>query len=460
MYDYLGTFTRAQLLERNSFLRTQIYSLPEVIKTLTTQRDRLGILVETESSESFSITSETGGQSYRLMTTLERNFLAGVEISCLNNAGSNSRFPLRFDALTNNISHGDSVWRSSPKLIRVEDLQAANNIDMTSAEDAIPAQRSLNLMSEFRGVSKRAERMDAQTMKRQYRSLVLTDEIEAKEALLAKFEDEIAALEALLSNEVEVTGSDETTRMESDYPTAGIDLKTDLDSPWDTDRLLNLILPPVAEEGEDQDQVRGQILPANAGLAVLAGLTDESKAGSIAEFQAAFPQTKGIKSKPHLQLLANVYEYGYKTGVLHEFADSKYLIRNPTGTGGDESGLRFLAPNVLANLESLAKFMYTKYSIRLRVTEAWPPSVYHGTLGHYTGNCVDIIFDLVSDSEERKGLSVPKIGNNIITIGVTKSWITSGLNEYVVTTTTGTGKHLHLNFHVRYFNEGALFRLK
>ena len=456
-YDYLGTFTQNQLRERHSFLRAQVHALPGVIETLKAQRDRLGSLVLQDSAETFTITAEVCGKTYTLGTSAVPAFRPGHEIEMLHHGAINSRFPMRYDPLTGNYSHGDHAFRTEPRLLQVGDMDSGTNLDLFPDDDSIPAQRTLRVTREFSGVGKRADAIETRVQKLQYRYLVLSDEIERKERLLAEFEDELTAIEAFLTDEVEVTGTDGTTRTESDYPSAGADQKTDVTDPADVDRLYDLFLPPVAEpEDEDQDQPRATLLPADLDTLQIV-VTDGSDPGDVEEFLEEFPiPGYNISDQKRLQLMANVYEYGYKTGIMAEIVDSTSLVRSDRGVGGP---YRYLPPNVLADMQALAAEVYDTWSIRLRITEAWPATVYHSSAAHFTGNCVDLVMDFDGPNGAREGFTLPDLAQAILNLGVRRGLIRGGLNEYAQESRHSTGKHLHFNCNIQYFNEGALWRL-
>jgi len=460
-YDYLGTFTRNQLLERNAFLNAQVHSLPGVIATLEAKRDRLGSEVLKDAAESFEITAEVCGRTYSLHTVTVPSFVPGTEISALHDGATDSQFPMRYDSLTGNLSHGDTAWRSEPRLLQVGDLQS-DKMDGIPDDDAVPAQRSLEIVQEFRGVGKRADQLEDRVAKLRYRYLALNDEIDRKKTMLLRYTEEMAAVTAFLTNEVEVTGADGVVRTESDYPSAGVDLKTDVTSPDDIERIYDLLLAPVAESDDDeQDQVRGQLVPSDVGLQILSDVTDSSDPGDLSELDGEFPDVSFANiPRRKRQLVANVYEYGFKTGVMVEIPTSVALFRNPTGSGGDESGLFYAPPNVAADLANFASEVYSTYSIAFRVTEAWPPTANHGGVAHFTGNAIDLVFDLIGEDEDRTNLTLPELAAAIGALGVRRGYIRSFYNEYAHESTHKTGDHLHLDMNVQYFNDGALWRLR
>jgi len=457
MFDFLGTFTRTQLLERNAFLQAQVHALPKVISTLETHKNSLGSLITKDDAQTFTVQSQTDGQVYTLGNVTIPTLNSGPSLEKLTQSAVKSRYPLRIDPLTNIISLGDAAWRPSAKVMSTEDLQS-NRLDNVPDDDSIASFRSWKIWNEFRGVSKRQEAVESKVLKLRYRYLRLDDEIKSKKKLLSKFQDEIDAILRLLNDKVEITSTDgKTVTSTSDYKTAGVDQKTDVTDQNDVERLYDLFLPPVSIDDESVDQTSSQVLPLDPKDQVSSNLPGGWKPGSIEETMARFPLLKNIKDRRNLQVIANVYEYGFKKNILVPFSDSSSLMRSQIGKGA-ETDHRYLPPNVAEDLVAYAGDIYKTYGVKFIVTEAWPPTVQHGSGGHDTGNCVDMVLSIVTKKKTIDGVGLPELAQRIIDYGVKKGYIRSGYNEYVKDSTHKTGPHIHLNFTPKYFNEGELFR--
>jgi hypothetical protein len=453
MYNYLGTFTKAQLLERHAFLRAQVYALPNIIITLQTQRDNIGKGILTDSAPSYAITSQTDDKTYQLGSVSVSTLNSSTSLDQLTQNAIQSRYPLRVDPLSNIISHGDAVWRIEAKLPVISDY--IDNVDTLAYDNKIPSQRSIMVLKSFRGTSKRQESVEAKVGKLRYRYLRLSDEIIDKQTLLSQFEDELSVLENMLNKEVTLTNTKGETVSTSDYPTAGVETKTDVTNPEDVDRLYDLFLPPIYKENDtnpNPDQTASQVLPTASNTVPISTNGD----GSIEDLIAEFPITgKNIKDRRILQLIANVYIYGYKKGLMGSIVDSASLIRSPKA-----SGYRYLAPNVKKDLDDYAQEVHTKYGVRFRVTEAWPPTRIHASRGHFTGNSLDLAMDLVTPTKEIIGLTLPDLAQKIIDLGIQRGWVIRGTkNEYAKQSAKASGPHIHLNMNVKYFNDGKLYSL-
>lgn len=457
MYDYLGTFTQTQLLERNAFLEAQIHALPNIIESLERELLLLGSSIIPDGSDSYTISTEVGGKSYILGTIPSQTIRPGIALETLTQSAILGRYPLRVDPLTNIISHGDAVWRPDARILTFKDI-SSDTIDTIPDDDIVPSYRSYNMMKHFRGVSKRQDRTESRIMRLRYRFLRLQDEITDKIYILSEFQNEMAAILKLLNESVEITDSDGQITTEYDYKSAGIDIKTNVTASEDIERLYDLFLAPAtADSSVSADQPSTQIVPCVPSTQVSSNIGDPWVAGDITEMLNTFPQVNiNIRNRRYLQIIANVYKYGYLTNIMQSFLDDTYLIRNPVGSSGDEFGLRYLPPNVLTDLMTYAQDVYDLYGVRFRVTEAWPPTAMHKSIGHYTGNCVDLVMDLVSINTIANGFTLPDLAQRVIDRGVQKGYIRSGYNEYANESTYKTGDHIHLNMISKYFNEGKL----
>lgn len=63
-------------------------------------------------------------------------------------------------------------------------------------------------------------------------------------------------------------------------------------------------------------------------------------------------------------------------------------ITGITGMSCKDPGTCKVVPSVLAKLTNAA--LNNHSGVNLMITEAWPPTVYHATVGHQNGNCVDL----------------------------------------------------------------------
>lgn len=97
------------------------------------------------------------------------------------------------------------------------------------------------------------------------------------------------------------------------------------------------------------------------------------------------------------------------------------------------------APSVVSSLDELYNYTTNNGSIpsNWQVTEAWPPDVFHSSLCHYNGNCVDIKLTTAPTQAKVNALikAAEKAGFKV-------------LNEYPefggTNTGTSNGSHLHL----------------
>tara|TARA_B100000745_G_scaffold294575_3_gene237735 strand:- start:7139 stop:8065 length:927 start_codon:yes stop_codon:yes gene_type:complete len=298
-----------------------------------------------------------------------------------------------------------------------------------------------------------------------YRASVLRDEAAKLTRLLETYEAELEVIVDLVNEVVDVIAPDGTSRQESVHPSAGADKELGPLTPQsDREDLFGLLFPPTVRETVTSTpadiDMPYPVVPEIPAEVVSLNIPSGAPAGDIEAFLEAFPAVPRSLKRARLQVMANVYKYAYLTGFMKSFEDSGTLVRNPTGGKGtrDESGLRFLPPNVLSDLQAFASSANALWGVRFRITEAWPATGWHMSPGHFTGNCVDMALDIPTSG--LSGVTIPELADNIIAHGVKNGWIHSGKNEYKHETRYQTGPHIHLDMNVEYFNDNALFQLR
>jgi hypothetical protein len=452
-FDASGTYTKAQLQERQDALRALVFALPSKIKHMKKEAEKL-LGVKLPTKESFPIHQTNNTIPYTLGDVSQSSVNHSMSLELLFQNASASKYGTKIDPLTRNLSIGDYVFRPDPILVTVDRVQAR-----VTDDDTISQYLSNKTLSPVQDFIKRQEMEEGRISKLRYRGLTLLDKAVELEAALVTYDEDLKAVEKLLTDQVQVTQPDGTVSVTSDYPTAGIDQPwkgVDVTNSDDVQYILSLIYPPTPKGDE------GDTSPATTNL--IPSLPDETVdmqidnaiPGLISELLETFPMIPRGIGTAKLQLLANVYEYGYKRGVMKSFADSAYLIRHPR-MRVDESKVRYLAPNGCDDLNTFALAVYTQWGLRMRVTEAWPPTSNHQSLSHFNGNAVDIVLD-VTGKTNLYNVSIPDMADKIIQYGKDQKWIQSGINEYKHETQYKTGPHIHLNMNVQYFNDARLFR--
>lgn len=467
MFDYLGTFTQAQLQERQAYLRRLVKAIPGKVTHLRKQASRLmGDVVETNSSQTQTVTSTVCDTSYTLGSITHPSLNHSLAAELVFRKAQQSGYGGRMDPLTRNVSLGDYTFRTAPSIVTADTLAGQDSFYTRTFDDAIAAVRSEITMAPARDLMKRQEQEEERLKKARYRGMRLLDRASQLEAAMETYEEELEAVAALLDSTTTIDNPDGTTKETSDYKSAGVDLEvkeTGITPESDREDFFSVIFPPV--EPKDSGETADLTKYATAAIPdeqVDLNIPDNARPGDIEEFLAEFPGIPRSLGRKKLQVMANVFEYGYKTGVLKSFSDGSALIRNPTGGKGtrDESGFRYLPPNVKSDLSAFAASANAIWGVTFRITEAWPASGNHVSPGHFTGNCVDMVLDLQTEQTGHlRNLILSDIADKVIVHGVRNGWIQSGVNEYKHETRYKTGPHIHLNMNVQYFNESKLFTL-
>lgn len=488
MFDYLGTFTELQLRERNAWLDTQIHALSASIEHLLAEADRLVRVVTTDAdagSRTTTTTYEQDSKVFNLSTTIIPKVVPnGLSmVAQIKVHAENSRYLLRVDPVSGDVSSSDSGWKPGARLPRVD----SNTIEDVHGDDAVAAARMTHLLTPFRGVLKRQEYLEEKGKKARYRYMTLTDEIEEKSLMLENFASEVEAIDALLNNVTTITNSAGETETVSEYPTVGAtngEGKTGADDPGDWSHIQDLfeILAAPADVANPEDDL-GDSSAVKDGPSIAENELDRAEVeaairaggpGSISDFCAAFPSCnprngKGTSLKgdgtsraiptSHMQWLANIYAYGFESMEIVPEGPGLPLYRKNESVG------QYLAKNAAEGLYQWAKDVQAVYpTMRIRITELWPPQQMHHSVGHFSGHSADVTFaidstKLVVGSDYGGSTLILEVVEYLCGLGVTNGRFSNYTNEYRVSTTYSTGGHIHINWEGasrKYLNVGAL----
>ena len=488
MFDYLGTFTEMQLRERNAWLDTQIHALSASLEHLLAEADRLVRVTSTDvgaDDRTYTTTHEQDGRAYVLTTTTIPKVVPSGQsmVAQINIHAERSRYLQRVDPVSGDITISDSGWNPSGKLPRV----GSNTIDDVSGDDAVAAVRMQHLLKPFRGMMKRQEYLEEKAKKAKYRYLILVDEIEEKTTMLETFSDEVVAIDALLSNSTTITNTAGATEVVSEYPTvgAGADGKLDIadpSDPYNIDELADILLPGALDTEPESDQ--GDATAVRDGPSISSAERDRAAVeaaaraaggnASVADLVAAFPSCNPKNgtgsslrsdgkdrsiSTQDMQWLANIFAYGFTSLRVVSGGDGLPIFFANSGVN------RYLALNAADGIEKWASLLATVYPhLRIRVTEMWPPSQNHHSVGHFTGHSADVTFavdttKLAMGTDFGGSTLTIEIIEAMCTYGVENGCFSSYINEYKKATDYSTGSHVHLDWKGTdrlYLNSGSL----
>ena len=445
MFDSSGTYTKAQLQERHDALQALVFALPSKIKHMKREAERL-LGVKMPTKESFPIHQTNNTVPYTLGEVSQSSVNHSMALELLFQNVIASKYGAKIDPLTRNLSIGDYVFRPDPIIVTADRVQSGVYEDDTIAQYL--SNKTLFPVQDF---IKRQEMEEGRISKLRYRGLTILDKVVALEAALVTYEEDLKAVEKLVTDQVQVTQPDGTVSVTSDYPTAGIDQSwkggVDVTNSDDVEYILSLIHPPTPKGADgNTSPTTTNLLPSLPEETVDMQI-DGAQPGSIDAFLSEFSWVERSMGVAKLQLLANVYEHGYKRGIMKPVENTVYLSRLTKGK-------RYLAPNVLKDLNTFASEVYSMWKLKMIVTAAWPPRKSHEEVGHFTGNCVDLVLDV----QGLYNISIPDMADKIIQYGVKQKLCQSGKNEYSNKSKDWTGPHIHLNMNVRYFNDARLFR--
>lgn len=445
MFDSSGTYTKAQLQERHDALQALVFALPSKIKHMKREAERL-LGVKMLTKESFPIHQTNNTVPYTLGEVSQSSVNHSMALELLFQNATASKYGVKMDPLTRNLSLGDYVFRPDPLIITSDRIQSG-----VYEDDTVSQYLSNKTLFPIRDLIKRQEMEEGRISKLRYRGLTLLSKAVELEAALVTYDEDLKAVEKLLTDQVQVTQPDGTVSVTSDYPTAGIDQSwkgdVDVTNSDDVEYILSLIYPPTPKGAEGSVSSSTSTLIPSLPDELVDMQIDGAQPGSIDAFLSEFPWVEKSMGVAKLQLLANVYEYGYKRGIMKSVENTVYLSRVTNSK-------RYLAPNVLDDLNTFASEVYSKWKLKMRVTAAWPPRKSHEEIGHFTGNCVDLQLDTTGIY----GISIPDMAGKIIQYGVDRKLCQSGMNEYSNKSKDWTGPHIHLNMNVKYFNDARLYR--
>ncbi len=305
---------------------------------------------------------------------------------------------------------------------------------------------------------KRPEYADEKSKKIKYRFLVMSDDITAKEAMIANFDDETAAIEALLANSRTLTNSAGAQETVSEYETVGAEQKQDIVDPGSTENpsLFVIIFPPSQSDdslaaGEDatETNIRPIVVDSEADRTTILAAVNNQTNADVDTFWGEFWHSDSPKapSEPipafKQQFLANIYAYARDSLQAVAFNDHLYVK--------DSRPNIFLAPEAAKGLEDFADYIQTTYGLSVRITELWPPTVNHLSLEHFTGYAADITFalnaeKLALDTDFGHGVLTADLVDTMVDAGKNNHFFSGACNEYRKKTKLATGAHLHIQW--------------
>jgi len=478
MFDFQGTYTETQLRELEAWLQAQIQALPAIIEQLEYDAARLvgrTTMDDVGASErSFPVTHEQGDVVYSLMTEeIPVGFSGESYLEFLRRQGIRSRYSYRVDPLSGDVTISDSPWRDYGRLPIVNSY-LTNPLEFVD-DDVVPAVWTQRITDPMRSQQERQEDLEEKAKKAKYEYELIRDDIAQKRRLLVSFQDDLAMVEELLANQITLTNTAGEEETVSEYPTAGVERKTDVTNPEDVERLSYLFLPGATGSGasaEDADQPGLQIIPEVPGTVEPIELPPDAQPGSMEEFARVWPLAAVAKTDPKstipdykLQVLANIWEYA-RDVYIELPSGIDYLYRSDAAP----EYILFL-PNVLEDLHTWALYVYQTYGFVTHITEAWPPTVNHMNIGgHFTGNSVDLVMwnpdngIWLTRSETRVWRDMVSIDfvDKILRTGEDLGLFNAALNEYRIRTEYSTGPHIHLGWvgsKIKYMNDARLLSL-